>query len=90
TRKPWNHASRRNAICKFLGPQPGQTGKKQFFPETDQTAISMASTYFTGDDEAHLIVGTAFRSAMKDFGPSCFHSASTGGANANAAPEGGA
>ena len=26
---------------------------------------------------------------MKDFGPSCFHSASTGGGNANAAPEGG-
>lgn len=26
----------------------------------------------------------------KDFAPSCFHSASTGGANANAAPEGGA
>jgi hypothetical protein len=25
-----------------------------------------------------------------DFGPSCFHSASTGGLNANAAPEGGA
>ena len=24
-----------------------------------------------------------------DFAPSCFHSASTGGANANAAPEGG-
>ena len=33
--------------------------------------------------------GTALRSDMKDFGPSCFHSASTGGTNANAAPEGG-
>jgi len=31
-----------------------------------------------------------FRSDMKDFGPSCFHSASTGVGNANAAPEGGA
>ncbi len=31
-----------------------------------------------------------FRSDMKDFGPSCFHSASTGAGNANAAPEGGA
>jgi len=31
-----------------------------------------------------------FRSDMKDFGPSCFHSASTGCSNANAAPEGGA
>jgi|GEM_PF-4631137 len=30
------------------------------------------------------------RSDMKDFGASCFHSASTGGGNANAAPEGGA
>ena len=28
-------------------------------------------------------------SDMKDFAPSCFHSASTGFANANAAPEGG-
>jgi energy-coupling factor transporter ATP-binding protein EcfA2 len=31
-----------------------------------------------------------FRSDMKDFGPSCFHSASTGVGNANAAPGGGA
>lgn len=29
------------------------------------------------------------RSDMKDFGPSCFHSASTGGGNAKGAPEGG-
>lgn len=27
--------------------------------------------------------------STKDFGPSCFHSASTGVGNANAAPEGG-
>ena len=27
---------------------------------------------------------------MKDFGPSCFHSASTAGPNANATPVGGA
>ena len=31
-----------------------------------------------------------YRIATKDFAPSCFHSASTGFANANAAPEGGA
>ena len=37
-----------------------------------------------------LIAGTNLRSGMKDFGPSCFHSASTGAGNANAAPEGGA
>jgi hypothetical protein len=40
--------------------------------------------------EATLIAGTELRSDMKDFGPSCFHSASTGCRNANAAPEGGA
>ena len=28
--------------------------------------------------------------STKDFVPSCFHSATTGGSNANAAPEGGA
>ena len=32
----------------------------------------------------------SLRSDMKDFAPSCFHSASTGGSNANAAPESGA
>ena len=32
----------------------------------------------------------SLRSDMKDFAPSCFHSASTGFGNANAAPEGGA
>lgn len=31
-----------------------------------------------------------YRIATKDFAPSCFHSASTGGGNAKAAPEGGA
>jgi hypothetical protein len=31
-----------------------------------------------------------FRIVTKDFAPSCFHCASTGFANANAAPEGGA
>lgn len=36
------------------------------------------------------IAGTDLRSGMKDFGPSCFHSASTGVGNANAAREGGA
>lgn len=36
------------------------------------------------------IAGTDLRSGMKDFVPSCFHSASTGVGNANAAPEGGA
>ncbi|MDN2584334.1 transposase [Aquibium sp. ELW1220] len=41
-------------------------------------------------DEAHLIVGPALRSDLKDFSPSCFHSASTGGGNESAAPEGGA
>src|SRR5690606_496874 len=40
--------------------------------------------------EAKLIAGTDLRSDMKDFGPSCFHRASTGGSNANATPEGGA
>jgi hypothetical protein len=40
--------------------------------------------------EATVIAGAALRSDMKDFGPSCFHSASTGAGNANAAPEGGA
>lgn len=38
---------------------------------------------------ATLIAGTDLRSDMKDFVPSCFHNASTGGSNANAAPEGG-
>ena len=32
----------------------------------------------------------SFLSVSKDFAPFCFHSASTVGANANAAPEGGA
>lgn len=36
------------------------------------------------------VAGTDSRSDMKDFGPSCFHSPSTGAGNANAAPEGGA
>ncbi len=36
-----------------------------------------------------VIAGTDLRSGMNDFGPSCFHSASTGVRNANAAPEGG-
>lgn len=40
--------------------------------------------------EATVIAGSDLRSDMKDFAPSCFHSASTGGSNANAAPEGGA
>lgn len=40
--------------------------------------------------EASLIAGAGIRSDMKDFGPFCFHSASTGFGNANAAPEGGA
>ncbi|MSU90328.1 hypothetical protein GE300_11975 [Rhodobacteraceae bacterium 2CG4] len=31
-----------------------------------------------------------FRSDMKGFVPSCFHNASAGGGNTNAAPEGGA
>ena len=31
----------------------------------------------------------SLRSDMKDFAPSCFHSASTGGINTKAAPEGG-
>jgi len=39
--------------------------------------------------EAKDIDDTDLRSDMKDFGPSCFHSASTGPGNANAAPEGG-
>jgi len=36
-----------------------------------------------------LIVIVGFRIATKDFAPSCFHSASMGIGNANAAPEGG-
>jgi hypothetical protein len=48
----------------------------------------------SGDTEraapvATLISGGDLRSDMKNFGPSCFHSASTGFGNANAAPEGG-
>ena len=35
-------------------------------------------------------VAPALRLITKDFFPSCFHSASTVGTNANAAPEGGA
>ena len=38
---------------------------------------------------ATLISGGDLRRDMKDFGPSCFHSASTGVGNAKAAPEGG-
>ena len=39
-----------------------------------------------------LLISTSadLRSDMRDFGPSCFHSASTDAENANAAPEGGA
>ena len=40
--------------------------------------------------DAKDIDDRALRSDMTDFGPSCFHSASTDGGNANAAPEGGA
>lgn len=40
--------------------------------------------------EATRIADTKLRSDMKDFAPSCFHSASTGVGNANAAPKGGA
>ncbi len=36
------------------------------------------------------IAASNFRIATKDFDPFCFHSASTVGANAIAAPEGGA
>ena len=39
--------------------------------------------------ESFLMV-PAIRLIAKDFFPSCFHSASTGVGNANAAPEGGA
>jgi hypothetical protein len=40
--------------------------------------------------EARLIAGIALCGDTKDFGPSCFHSASTWGANANVALGGGA
>ena len=46
------------------------------------------------DLDKHLEFGAhmffILRSDMKDFAPSCFHSASMGIENANAAPEGGA
>ncbi|MCE7031007.1 hypothetical protein, partial [Jiella avicenniae] len=42
-------AQRRNAICKFLRPQTAETGKSQIFADADQSAISVASKFFTGD-----------------------------------------
>ena len=56
---------------------------------SDPVAIATGDEWHPAKKHTRKCVA-AFRSDMKYFGSSCFHRASTWGANANAAPEGGA
>ena len=53
-----------------------------------QKLVAVCFGYESGQG-AHGDRGRAFRGVTHDFAPSCFHSASTGAGNANAAPWGG-
>ena len=74
--------SRTLAVIDALGSQDPSRGSPHC-----RTSIDKGTIVYRKNVSGRAV---GFRNVTKDFAPSCFHCASTGFANANAAPEGGA